>query len=208
MKNAKLLLIFLLVGILSSSCAKVFYSQDAKTLSNKHKNIAILPPSVSIAASKKVDAAALIEQQKTESVNFQNEMYSWLLKRKMQGKLAPEIQDISNTNVKLKEVGYPENLLSTSEYCELLGVDGIIESNYALSKPMSQGAAIAIGILFGEFGSTNEVKVSLSIKDCENKKLIFNYDHKYSGSIGSSASRLVDELMRDASQKMPYTLKN
>jgi hypothetical protein len=37
--------------------------------------------------------------------------------------------------------------------------------------------------------------------------MIWNYDHKFSGGIGSSPSRLVDELMRQASKKMPYMNK-
>ena len=145
------------------------------------------------------------EQQRTESINFQKEMYSWMLKRKMQGKISQEIQEIETTNAKLKKAGYPENPLTTSELCEVLGVDGIMTSNYGLSKPMSDGAAIAISLLAGASGSTNEVRVSLSISDCNNKKLIWNYDHKFSGGLGSSPSRLVDDLMRQASKKMPYT---
>jgi len=49
------------------------------------------------------------------------------------------------------------------------------------------------------------VHVSLSISDCANKKLIWNYDHKFDGTLGSNPSRLVDGLMRQASRKMPYT---
>ena len=64
------------VTFLLQSCAKIFYSPDARNLASTHKIIAIIPPKVSIAARKKVDAAALIEQQKTESINFQREMYS------------------------------------------------------------------------------------------------------------------------------------
>jgi hypothetical protein len=69
---------------------------------------------------------------------------------------------------------------------------------------MSEGAAIAIGLLSGVWGTTNEVRTSLSISDCMNKKLIWNYEHKLSGSVGSSPSRIVDQLMRQASLKMPY----
>lgn len=198
--------VVLILSVLLSSCAKIFYSPDAYTLARNHSSVAILPPSVSIAASRKVDAQALIEQQKTESVNFQKEMYSWLLKRKMQGKITPEIQDIETTNAKLKKAGYTDNNLTPEELCNILGVDGVLGSNYSLSKPMSQGAAIALGVLFGAWGATNEVVVSLNIKDCSNKKLIWNYDHKFSGSIGSSPARLVDGLMRDASKKMPYKI--
>jgi hypothetical protein len=187
-----------------TSCAKIFSSPDAAVLAHKHKTVAIIPPTVSIAARKKVDAAALLEQQKTESVNFQREMYAWLLKRKMQGKISPEIQDVATTNALLRKAGYPENPVSPGELCEILGVDGVITSNYAISKPMSEGGAVALGLLFGVWGPTNEANVSMDIHDGINKKLIWNYSHKYSGSIGSSPGKLVDGLMRNASKKMPY----
>ena len=166
-----------------------------------------MPPAVSIAANRKIDAEAMIEQQKTESINFQKEMYSWMLKRKMQGYITQEIQEVETTNALLKKAGFPENPLTSAELCSVLGVDGIMTSNFALSKPMSDGAAVAVAILIGAWGATNEVTVSLSVSDCMNKKLIFNYDHKYSGSLGSSPARLVDALMRQASKKMPYMIQ-
>ena len=206
MKLFKILSLVVVIGIMFSSCAKIFYSPDAYNLARNHKTIAILPPTVSIAANKKVEAEAIKEQQKTESINFQKEMYSWMLKRKMQGKITPEIQDVETTNAKLKNSGYPEKVFTSEEICEILGVDGTLGSNYSLSKPMSQGAAIAVGVLFGAWGATNEVTIALDIKDCANKKLLWNYDHKFSGSIGSSPARLVDGLMRHASKKMPYMI--
>jgi hypothetical protein len=188
---------------LLTSCAKIFQSPDSRLLASKQKTIAIVLPSVSIAAGRKIEAFALIEQQKTEAINFQNEMYAWLLKRKMQSNLSQEIQDIETTNATLQRAGYPKFRLTTEELCELLGVDGIINSNFSLSKPMSLGDAL-IETLNGNIGSTNEVHVSLSISDCTAKKLIWNYDHKNSGSFGSSPARLIDGLMRKASKKMPY----
>jgi len=71
---------------------------------------------------------------------------------------------------------------------------------------MSDGAAIALALLGGA-GSTNEVRINYTINDCESKKLIFSYDHKYSGGMGSSASRLVDGLMRKISKKMPHFIQ-
>lgn len=207
MKAIRILSLAVISALMFSSCAKIFYSPDAYTLARDQKIIAIMPPAVSIAANKKIDAAAMIEQQKTESINFQKEMYSWMLKRKMQGNIIQEIQEVETTNALLKKAGYPENPLTSAELCSVLGVDGIMTSNYSLSKPMSDGAAVAVALLIGAWGSTNEVIVSLSINDCMNKKLIFNYDHKYSGSLGSSPARLVDALMRQASKKMPYMIQ-
>ena len=107
MKSIKQLLLILLATIIFSSCAKIYYTPDALTLAQRQKTIAIIPPTVSIAASRKIDAESMKEQQKTESVNFQKEMYSWMLKRKMQGKISQEIQEIETTNAKLQKAGYP-----------------------------------------------------------------------------------------------------
>ena len=198
--------LFFLIALtfLLQSCAKVFYAPDAKYLAGTHKIIAIIPPKVSIAARRKVDGAALIEQQKTESINFQREMYSWMLKRKMQGKILVDIQDVETTNAKLAAAGFGDtNSLTPSDLSKVLNVDGILTSNYSLSKPMSEGVAIAMAIIGGEWGPTNEAVASLSIHDSGSDKMIWNYDHKLSSTLGSPA-RLVDELMRQASRKMPY----
>lgn len=207
MKNSLKTTIFVLVIVfLIVSCAKIYTSPDAYTISKNHKTVAILLPVVSIAANKKVDAESMKEQQRTEAYNFQKEIYSWLLKRKMQGKFSPEILDIETTNIKLQKAGYPENPLTPSEICEVLGVDGLITSNFGLSKPMSDGGAVALYVFTGASGSTNEVRVTLSIHDKATKKLIWNYEHKYSGGLGSSPASMVDGLMKHASKKMPYTV--
>jgi hypothetical protein len=205
MKKTTTILLLATLFILSN-CAKIYYSPEAKSSASSHQIIAIAPPKVSIAARKKVDAEAMKEQQKTESANFQNEMYSWLLKRKMQNKIHVEILDIQTTNAKLKKAGYfDENPMTPNEICEVLGVDGLITSNYSLSKPMSEGAALAVGLLVGFWGSTNDATVTLELHDRETKKLLWNYNHTVSGGVGSSPAQLVDNLMRHASKKMPYS---
>ena len=118
MKSNTLLLLIALVALLVSSCAKIFYSPDAYTLAHSQKFIAIVPPTVSITAKKNVSAEAMKEQQNTESISIQKEIYSWMLQRKMQGKISQEIQDVVTTNAILKKAGYPGNPLTTAELCE------------------------------------------------------------------------------------------
>lgn len=207
MKLIKQLSLLVLVVFSISSCAKIFYSKDAYQLAHDQKLIAIVPPVVTITPNKKIDVQLMKEQQKAESLNFQKEMYSWMLKRNMQGKISQDIQELEATNVLLQKAGYPETPLTSAEICEVLGVDGIMTSSYHLAKPMSEGVAVAAAVLTGFLGTTNDVNVTLNIHDCSNKKMIWNYDHKYSGGIGSSPTRLVDELMRQASKKMPYMNK-
>lgn len=204
MKLFSKIVILCFTFFIATSCAKVYYSTDSFALARVHKRIAIVPPTVSIAARKKDNADAIREQQKTESVNFQKEMYSWLLRRKGQGKITQEILDTETTNAKLRNAGYPEKALTPKEICDILEVDGIITSNFSMSKPMSEGAAVAIGLLVGFWGATNDVNVTMSIHDGKGEKMIWNYEHKYSGGVGSTPARLVDGLMRNASKKMPY----
>jgi len=131
-------------------------------------------------------------------------MYSWMLKRKMQGTIFVDIQDVETTNAKLANTGFNnEQLLTPIDMCNILGVDGVMTSNYSLSKPMSEGAAIAMAVLAGWWAPTNEAVASLSIHDSRSDKMIWNYDHRLSSTLGSPA-RLVDELMRQASRKLPY----
>ena len=200
----KSIVLLIVTTLFLQSCAKVFYTPDARYIAGSHKVIAIVPPTVSIAARKKIDAAALIEQQKTESINFQREMYSWMLKRKMQGNIFVDIQDVETTNALLSDAGFQDvGLLTPADLLRVLNVDGILTSNYSLSKPISEGAAIALAVLAGWWAPTNEAVVSLSIHDYDSEKMIWNYDHKLSSTLGTPA-RLVDELMRQASRQMPY----
>jgi hypothetical protein len=131
-------------------------------------------------------------------------MYSWMLKRKMQGTILVDIQDVETTNARLAAAGFQNgDNLTPTDLSKVLDVDGVLTSNYSLSKPMSEGAAIALAVIAGVWGPTNEAVVSLSLHDRGAEKMIWNYDHRLTSTLGSPA-RLVDELMREASRKMPY----
>jgi len=191
-----------LLSIFVSSCASIYLAPNGKSIASKHEIVAIVIPKVSIKARKKDDAEAIKESQRTSAFEFQQEIYKYLLKRKTQGKMQVNIQDVEETNAILGRSNIKN--LTTKEMCELLEVDAIMTSNFGLTKPMSTGGAIALAVLTGFGASTNEVVVTLSVKNCEDKSLLWKYDHKYSGGLGSSANRIVGALMRNASKKMPY----
>jgi hypothetical protein len=200
-------LLLFVASLVLASCAKIYHSPDSKSVAASHNVIAIIPPTVSINAKEYIDPKVLKEQHKQESLNFQKEMHSWMLKRKMQGKLMQEIMDIETVNAKLSQAGYPEKPMNTNEMCAILGVDGIIGSNYSLSKPVTEGAAIALGLVGFNGAATNKIHATVSIQDCTNKKLIWNFSQNYEGPIGSTPLSLVNQVMREASKKMPYLQK-
>ena len=104
----------ILTAILTlNSCAKIYHTDDAEYLAQTQETVAILPPSVSIQAQMFVDAESMKERQNTMSLNIQKEMHSWMLRRKMQGKIFQEFMDIETVNAKLKKAGYWAKVLAS-----------------------------------------------------------------------------------------------
>jgi len=82
--------------------------------------------------------------------------------------------------------------MSPKELCDLLDVDAVIFSNYALSKPRVGGIIIPwFWGTSGLWGSTNETAVTLQLHDKQAQKIIWNYSDRVSGRVGSSPARFV-----------------
>ena len=113
-----------------------------------------------------MSAETVKQQQDDEAKVFQQEVYSYMLQRKSKRQMVIDIQDVEETNVALKRNNLDVSNMTTGELCELLEVDGILSSQFSLSKPMSGFAAVALLFLTGFGAATNEVTVSMSLKDC------------------------------------------
>lgn len=200
--SLSILMVLLFIG----SCAQIYTDPSAKNLVNNHRNIAIIPPDISISASRNTDAEAIREHQRTESLMVQKDMQSWMLRRKAQGRIRAEIQDVATTNSLLQKAGYPEKIISPETMCEILNVNAVVRSTYSYAKPMSEAAAIAVSVLSGGNigGNTNEVRASINIYDCSAQKMIWSFSDRNSGGMESSTSTLLDGLIKSATRRMPY----
>jgi hypothetical protein len=190
--------------VLLSSCAKVYYSPESLTLARRHKIIAVLTPTVNLPAQKKMTLDQIKEQEKQDAVAFQQNIYSWLLDRKNDGKIKVNILDVNTTNAKLAKATMNGEILSPVEMAKVLNVDAVLTSNFQLTKPMSEGAAIATTFLFG-FGTTNRAIANMELYDTSTEQSIWNFKHEMSGGILDNVDSMVDNLMRVASKKLPYT---
>ena len=83
----------------------------------------------------------------------------------------------------------------------------VMQDRLNTEKPMSEGAAVAVGLLVGAWGPTNKAQTTINIHDGTSGDLLWKYDYEVSGSIGSSSTKLVDALMRNATKKFPYSSK-
>jgi len=208
----KALALNLLLTVLLLSCGpKIYKSAEFDTAFAKHKIVAILPADVTTQLrpneAKKVTAEQIQQMTEKTGYDIQDKMYSWLLRRSEKYHYTVKFQDITRTNALLKTAGIGYADLQTKDRAELakiLQVDAVMQDKARMDKPMSEGAAVAVGLLVGEWGATNKVETTINIHDGKSGNLLWKYDYEASGSVGSSPTKLVDALMRNASKKFPY----
>lgn len=208
MKSVLPLFCLCLFFFLTACGPKVYEAPNVAATTGSHQLIAIVPPTVAIKGRPKDDPRVLADAAREDTYTFQREIYSWMLRRKQQGKIRRlEIMDPETTNAKLARAGYSidDRNLTPAELAEILGVDAIITTRFNTSKPMSQGAAIALGVLVGAWGNTNKTTVNMDIHDAH-AGMVWNYDWEANGSVFNAPEDLVEALMRNASKRMPYTV--
>jgi hypothetical protein len=209
-----ILQIFTLAFVLISCGPKIYTSTAFDAALTKHKTVAILPADVSTRLrpneAKKVSPEQIADMNEKTGFTIQDKMYSWFLRRSDKYQYTVTFQDVTRTNALLKQAGITYSNLSTkdrTELAQLLGVDAVLQNRTSLDKPMSEGAAVAVGVIFGVWGNTNSAQTTINIHDGKSGDLLWKYDYEASGSIGSSADKLVNALMRNASKKFPYSVK-
>jgi hypothetical protein len=207
MKNIKIFAT-LIALITLSSCATIYKSPVLSSRISNHNKIAFLPFDAVI-RFKKMPKNTTIEQVKEMEEDmgyvFQEQMFTRFLKKINHYNV--EFQDVSMTNALLKKnnITYSNfKEYTKEEIAKILKVDAVVSGKILSTKPMSEGGAIVIGLLTGIGTSTNKVDVNISLYDALDSKLLFKYDHTYSGGIGSSPESISKALMRSIEKKFPY----
>ncbi len=212
-KNLFLALLF--IDTIAKVQTNLYENPKFDSIAKNHKSIAVLPFKTTVKLRKKQMKEMTSEDLKkleiAEGKSIQTAMYSWFLKRKKRGKLTSiEVQDPTRTTALLKKKKITEENIeeyTPDELAKLLGVDAIITGTYKTNKPMSEGASVALGLLIGFWGTTNSATVNMSVHNAKDGVLLWNYNKKVRGSIGSSPEDLINRLMRKASRRLSYTKK-
>ena len=215
MKKLFLTYIFTLFVLVSFSQTRLYENPNFDAISKDHKIIAILPFKTTVKLRPKdmkdMSPEQLIKIETDQSYSIQSAMNSWFLQRDKDGNLRVKVQDPATTNAILKKNGVNYNNMdqfTPSELANLVGVDAIISGNFETNKPMSEGAGIAVAVLFGAYGSTNKAVMNLFIYNAADGVILINYNKTVSGSLGSSTEDLVNILMRKASRRIAYAKKD
>ena len=206
------LLIFLLISTYSISQTKLYVHPDGDNYAKNTQTIALLPLNVQVKLRPKqlkdFTSEQIEEMEKNESLDIQKGMHTWFLTRKKRGEFSKSIQTPQRTNALLKKAGI--DIHTTSDYLpselgKILGVDCVVTGSFETSKPMSDAASIAIGALFGAFGSTSSAVCNIDFYDTRDDELVVNYLKKINGSLGSDSQDLINILMRKVTRRIPYT---
>jgi len=208
----KFLSLAVITACLFSCGPKIYKSSDFSTALARHKNVAILPAEVTLQLrpnmTKKMTPEQLDDLSSKMAYDIQEKMHSWFLRREDKYNYTVKFQDVTKTNALLKDAGISYNDLKSTDrakLAKLLGVDAVLQDRTVMEKPMSDGAAVAVGLLVGTWGATNKVHTTINIHDGNSGNLLWKYDYEVSGSVGSSSTQMVDALMKNASKKFPYT---
>ncbi|MCG9972216.1 hypothetical protein [Christiangramia crocea] len=202
-------ILFLLNFNQATAQTNLYQHPDFEQKTADHKVVAILPFDANVSLRpkqmKEITPKQLADIEKNEGLSVQSAMYSWFLKRKKRGDLLVEIQDPKRTNALLSQNDVNLKAITSEELAGILGVDAVITGIFETDKPMSDGASIALGLLVGFWGSTNAATLNMSVNDGTDGELLWNYNKRVAGSLGSNTDQLINKLMRKASRRLGYT---
>ena len=204
------LLVCITTGVSAQSKA-IYVNPDFARLAKNHKELAILPFDVTMELRPReraqISDEQLYEMQIAEGKGVQSALHSYFLKKKAKKEFKVDFQDPRKTNAELAKAGIDLTMIdqhTPAELAELLGVNGIIWGELHTTKPMSEGASAALGVVFGVWGPTNAGSISIQISDGKTEEILWKYDKTLSRELGSDINTIIDAMMRKASRKFPY----
>jgi hypothetical protein len=203
---ALILTSFVIFGY-SQSAKQIFESPDLKSMLYTAKTVAILPFKVSISYKrmpKGISLDQIKENEKAESVQMQEGMYTYLLRKSKDYSVS--FQEVDRTNALLKKAGVFESVdeILADSLCKILGVDALIKSSWSYQKTGSEGAAIATALLFGVATNTGSGQLVMQINRSKDGGMMWRMAKEMNEGAFSSANILMERMMRKVGRVFPF----
>lgn len=186
---------------------QIFESPDLKGMIANTKTVAIIPFKVSISfkrTPKSISLEQIKDNEKAESVQMQEGMYTYLLRKSKDYKVS--FQEVDRTNALLKKAGVFEtvNEILADSLCKILGVDAVIKSSWSYQKTGSQAAAIATVFLLGVSTNTGTGQLVMQINRANDGGMMWRMAKEMNEGAFSSANLLMERMMRKVGRIFPF----
>ena len=200
-------LVFIYTASFSQGAKQIFESPNLKSVVYNAKKVAILPFNVSISYKKMPKGMSLDQikdNEKAESIQMQQGMYTYLL-RKLDN-YSVSFQEVDRTNSFLKKNGVFDNLddVLSDSLCKILGVDAIIKSSWTYAKTGSEAGAIASALLLGVSKGTGSGQLVMQINSAKDGEMVWRMSKEMTESAFSSANALMEQMMRKVGRVFPF----
>jgi hypothetical protein len=213
MRKLKLFLTFALALLIINTVAtaqaskQIYESPNLPALLGRAKKVAILPFTVNISYKKMPKGAnpeLIKEDEKKESIQMQQGMYTFLLRKAE--KYSVSFQDVDKTVALLKQAGAFDkcNDMLADSLCKILGVDAIIKSSWSYQKTGSEAGAIASAVILGISKPTGSGQLVMQIYDAKDGELAWRMAKEMNEGAFSSANELMERMMRKVGRNFPF----
>lgn len=187
------------------SAKQTYKSNNLDQLISEAKTCAILPFNVKI-VYKKMPKGTTMDMVKSEEeaykLQMQDGMYTYLLRKS--DNFSVTFQDPSRTNALLKKAGIADvNEHTADSICKILNVDALIKCNWTYEKTGTEAGAIASAVLLGVAKSTASGSLVLQLYGAKDGELAWRFYKEMNESAFSSASELMERMMRKVGRNFP-----
>lgn len=188
---------------------KIYEAPGLKEKIAAHQTVAILPFDFTIRYKrlpKNVTEEMIAEQQRQDARNIQASMYTFLL-RKI-GDYAVSFQDVARTNALLNKLDISTDNIGSftkDELCRILEVDAVISGSVLTDRPLSESAAIAIGVVTGLWLNDKETDTVITLHNGTDGELLWRFDRTVAGNSFNTTDQLVNIIMRQVARNFPYS---
>jgi hypothetical protein len=199
--------LFICTASFSQSAKQIFESPNLKSVLYTAKKVAILPFNVSISYKKMPKGMSLDQikdNEKAESIQMQQGMYTYLLRRS--DDYSVSFQEVDRTNSLLKKSGVFDNIndVLSDSLCKILGVDAIIKSSWTYAKTGSEAGAIASALLLGVSKGTGSGQLVMQINSAKDGEMTWRMSKEMTEGAFSSANALMEQMMRKVGRVFPF----
>lgn len=187
-----------------------FKSPDLQNLIDNAKTVAILPFKANVKYKRMPKGStveSLREEEEKLSTSLQDGMLTYLLRKSEN--YSVKFQDVNRTNALLKRSGVYNDLdvVLPDSLCKILNVDAVIKSTWNYEKTGSEAGAIVMALAVGVSKGVGSGALTLQLYGAKDGELAWRFYKEMNESAFSSASELMERMMKKIGRNFPFELK-